>query len=85
MPTVHHEVAVQLIAEVETPVLGNRNRCRAGEMGVRYADGASSDVASQEELLEGGDDSDSRRSSMERLIAGGLSAVDAKRRFPDLQ
>jgi hypothetical protein len=50
-------------------------------MCVRYADFSISDVAMQEELLESVDDSDSARSSMERLIAGGLSAVDAKRLF----
>jgi hypothetical protein len=85
MPTVHREVAVQLIAQVEPPVLGKPNRCGAGELCVRYAEGSVSVVAVQEEFLERVDDSDSRRSSMERLIAGGLSAVDAKRLFPDLQ
>jgi hypothetical protein len=53
-------------------------------MCVRYADGSVSDFAIQEEFLECVDDSDLRRSSTEQLIAGGLSAVDAKRLLPDL-
>jgi hypothetical protein len=54
-------------------------------MRVRYAERSISDVVIQEELLESVDDRDSRRSSMEQLIARELRAAGAKRLFPDLQ